>query len=154
MMTAGTKAAIFAAVFVLTGAGHAFAATCDRHYDVSLDKALAGTIAAVATNHPDALLQQFSHDGVAFGTDGPLVSYVALASQFAGKAGHYCDLFACAAGPGRLHRLFVTGHVEKQIDAGHGLASVVINGNSNDELDLSYRFTAQCRWEITGIGAP
>ena len=133
---------------------HANGATCDRNYDVSLTKAVAATVAAVATDNAPALLNQFSPDGVAFGTDGPLVSLAALREQFTARSGKYCDLFTCGAKPGQLRRLFVMGHVDKQIDAAHGLASVVINANTNDELDLSYRFTGDCKWQITGIGAP
>ena len=133
---------------------HATGATCDRNYDASLDRAIATTLSAVAGNNPSALLGQMSRDGVAFGTDGPLLSYAELSSQFSAKTGRYCDLFACGGKAGGMHRLFVKGKIDKQIDPAHGVASVFINANSNDELDLSYRFTTQCKWELTGLGAP
>ncbi len=143
-----------AMVFAMGVVSHANGMTCDRNYDASLAKAVAATVAAVAGNKPDALLAQISHDGVAFGTDGPLVSYVALQDQFQQKTGRFCDLFECGARPAPWKRLFVLGRIDKQIDAAHGMASVFINANSQDELDLSYKFTTQCRWEITGIGVP
>lgn len=143
-----------AMVFAMGVVSHANGMTCDRNFEASLPKAVAATVAAVATNRPDDLLAQISRDGVAFGTDGPLVSYVALRDQFAQKTGRFCDLFECSARPAPWKRLFVMGRIDKQIDATHGLASVFINANSNDELDLSYKYTAQCKWEITGIGVP
>ena len=143
-----------AMVFAMGMVSHANGMTCDRNYDASLTKALGATVAAVAGNKPDALLAQISPDGVAFGTDGPLVSLVALKAQFAQKTGRFCDLFPCGAKPAPWKRLFVLGKIDKQIDAAHGLASIVINANSQDELDLSYKFTTQCKWEITGIGVP
>ncbi len=143
-----------AVVFAMGMVGHADGMTCDRNYDASLTRAVAATVAAVAGNRPDVLLSQISREGVAFGTDGPLVSYVALREQFAQKTGRFCDLFECGARPAPWKRLFVMGRIDKQIDAAHGLASVFINANSQDELDLSYKFTTQCRWEITGIGVP
>ncbi len=132
----------------------AIGATCDRNYDASLDRAIGATISAVAGNNPGALLSQMSRDGVAFGTDGPLLSYADLSSQFSAKTGRYCDLFACGGKAGDLRRLFVRGKIDKQIDTQRAVASVFINANSNDELDLSYRFTTQCKWELTGLGAP
>lgn len=143
-----------AMIFAMGVVGHANGMTCDRNYDASLTKAVTMTVAAVAGNRPDALLAQVSRDGVAFGTDGPLVSFAALRDQFAQKTGRFCDLFECAAKPAPWKRLFVMGRIDKQIDAAHGLASVFINANSQDELDLSYKFTPQCKWEITGIGVP
>ncbi len=143
-----------AIIMAMSMISHANGATCDRNYDVSLTKAIAATVTAVATENGPALLSQFSPDGVAFGTDGPLVSLATLREQFTAKSGKYCDLFVCGARPAQLRRLFVMGHIDKQIDAAHALASVVINANTNDELDLSYRFTGDCKWQITGIGAP
>ncbi len=145
---------VIATVFAMGVVSHANGMTCDRNYDASLAKAVAATVAAVAGDRPDALLAQVSRDGVAFGTDGPLVSFVALQSQFSSKSGRFCDLFACGTTQAPWKRLFVMGKIDKQIDPLHGLASVFINANSNDELDLSYKFTTQCKWEITGIGVP
>jgi len=142
-----------AMVFAMGLVTHANGMTCDRNIDASLTKAVAATVAAVAGNRPDALLAQISHDGVAFGTDGPLMSFVALQGQFSAKTGRFCDLFDCGARPAPWKRLFVMGKIDRQVDAAHGLASVFINAN-NDELDLSYKYTAQCKWEITGIGVP
>lgn len=120
----------------------------------AVDAAITATITAVRNNDSTGLLAQMSRDGVAFGTDGPLIAYATLSSQFASKTGRYCDLFACGTKGGRLHRLFVSGKVIKQVDAVHGMAAVFINGNTNDELDLSYRLNAKtCKWELTGIGA-
>ncbi len=133
---------------------HAFGATCDRNYDASLDKAVAATITAVASNNSSALLAQVSADGLTFGADGAKIARAALTSDFNAKTGRYCDLFTCAGKAGNLHRLFVAGKVDKQIDAAHATAAVFINANSNNELDLSYKFTAQCKWELNGIAAP
>ncbi len=120
----------------------------------AVDAAIAATITAVKTNNSAALLAQMSRDGVAFGTDGPLIAYATLSSQFANKTGRYCDLFACGTKTARLRRLFVAGQMNTQVDAVHGLAAVFINGNTNDELDLSYKLnTKTCQWELTGIGA-
>lgn len=143
-----------AVMFAMGVVSHANGMTCDRNYDASLAKAVATTVAAVSGNKPDVLLAQISRDGVAFGTDGPLVSYVALQDQFRQKSGRFCDLFECGAKPAPWKRYFVMGKIDKQVDAAHGMASVFINANSNNELDLSYKFTAQCMWEITGIGVP
>ena len=143
-----------AMVFAMGVVSHANGMTCDRNYDASLGKAVAATVAAVAGNRPDALLAQISRDGVAFGTDGPLVSYIALQDQFRQKTGRFCDLFECGVRAAPWKRLFVMGKIDRQIDAARGMASVFINANTNDELDLSYRFTTQCKWEITGIGVP
>jgi len=149
-----TAAMGIAMILAMGVVSHANGMTCDRNYDASLTKAVAATVAAVAGNKPDVLLSQISRDGVAFGTDGPLVSFVALRDQFAQKTGRFCDLFECGAKPAPWKRLFVMGKIDKQIDTAHGLASVFINANSQDELDLSYKFTTQCKWEITGIGVP
>ncbi|HVZ29682.1 MAG TPA: hypothetical protein VG839_04770 [Asticcacaulis sp.] len=132
----------------------AFGATCDRNYDASLDKAVAATVASVAGNNASGFLAQVSPDGLSFATDGPKVSYAALSSDFAAKTGRYCDLFTCNGKAGAMHHLFVPGKADKQIDAAHALAAVTINANTNNELDLSYRFTAQCKWELTGLTTP
>jgi hypothetical protein len=45
--------------------------------------------------------------------------------------------------------------MDKSMDVKHGVASVFINANSNDELDLSFKWSAeQCRWELNGAGVP
>jgi hypothetical protein len=154
---AGEKLAMTAGVVLALGMGminQAFGATCDRNYDASLDKAVAATIAAVVSNNSGALLAQVGSDGVTFGADGAKVTRAALTSDFNAKTGRYCDLFTCAGKPGAMHRLFVAGKIDKQIDAAHATAAVFINANSNNELDLSYKFTTQCKWELNGIAAP
>ena len=130
----------------------ACAATCTPDA-VSLDRAISQTLGAVRGNDANALLDQVSRSGVAFGADGPTVSYKTLSSDFAGRTGRYCDLFSCNGQDGPLHHLFEMGEIGKSLDANHGLAGVTINANTNDELDLSYKFTADCRWELTGIGS-
>jgi hypothetical protein len=134
--------------------GQAFGATCDRNYDASLDKAVAATVGAVAGNNAAGFLAQVSPQGMSFATDGPKVTYAALSSDFNAKTGRYCDLFSCGGKVGAMHHLFVAGKADKQIDAAHGTALVAINANSNNELDLSYRFTTQCKWELTGLATP
>ena len=132
----------------------ACAATCVPDA-ASLDRAIAATIGAVRGNDPQAFMDQVSRDGLALGTDGPLVSYQALTTQFAGRTGRYCDLFSCGGKDGDMHARFQAGAMDKSIDAKHGVASVFINANSNDELDLSYKWSAaRCRWELTGAGVP
>ncbi len=149
-LVAAVMIAPLAAMTLLTSA---CAAPCTAD-DASLDRAVSATLAAVRSNNAGALLDQMSDDGVAFGTDGPLASLKSLSADFAGRSGRYCDLFSCGGQEGNLHRLFEMGQIDKSLDAKHGLAGVTINANSNDELDLSYKFTAQCRWELTGIGFP
>ena len=139
-----------AALTLLTSA---CAATCTPD-EASLDRAIAATLGAVRGNDANALLDQMSNSGVAFGTDGPLVSYKTLAANFNDRTGRYCDLFNCNGQDGDMHHLFEMGQIDKSVDVKHGLAGVTINANSNDELDLSYRWGDQCRWELTGIGYP
>lgn len=148
--TAVIMAVPLAALTLLTSA---CAQTCTAD-DVSLDRAIVATLGAVRGNDAAALLGQMSPDGVAFGTDGPLVSYKTLSANFAGRTGRYCDLFNCGGQEGDMHRLFEMGQIDKSLDAKHGLAGVTINANTNDELDLSYKWSDQCRWELTGIGYP
>lgn len=130
----------------------ACAATCAPD-DASLDRAISQTLGAVRGNDANAFLAQLSDRGVAFGSDGDVVSYKDLSADFAGRTGRYCDLFSCNGQEGPLHHLFQMGEIGKALDTDHGLASVSIDANTNDELDLNYRFTADCRWEITGIGS-
>ncbi len=141
-------------LFAMTLVNQAIGATCDRNYQASLDKAVSATISAVSGNNPAALLNQVGDEGLSFNTDGATVSYDALAAQFSSKTGRYCDLFTCGGKAGDLHRLFKRGKIDTQLDPAHGTASVFINANTNDELDLSYRFTTKCKWELTALGAP
>lgn len=155
--TTGDRHIMAAGVFLAASMGmisQAFGATCDRNYDASLDKAVAATVAAVASDNAAGFLAQVGPDGLSFATDGPKVSLAALNSDFSGKTGRYCDLFSCGGKVGALHHLFVPGKADKQIDAAHAKALVLINANSNNELDLSYHFTTQCKWELNGIAAP
>lgn len=136
----------------MTLINQAIGATCDRNYEASLDKAVSATISAVSGNNPGALLNQVGDQGLTFNTDGATVSYDALSAQFSSKTGRYCDLFSCGGKTGDLRRLFKRGKIDTQIDTQHGLATVFVNANTNDELDLSYRFTTKCKWELTGLG--
>lgn len=142
-----------APIAALTLLTSACAATCTPD-DATLDRAISATLGAVRGNDANALLDQMSPDGVAFGTDGPLVSYKVLSANFADRSGRYCDLFNCGGQDGDMHRLFEMGQIDKSLDLKHGLAGVTINANTNDELDLSYKWSTQCRWELTGIGYP
>jgi hypothetical protein len=127
---------------------------CARDPAAAFNAALAVTIGAVRGNDPQALLNQMSADGVSFGPEGEVVSLAELRAQFTRRDGRYCDLFACNGAEGPLHRLFVMGRIDRSVDTKHGLASVFINANSNDELDLSYKLSPSCRWELNGISAP
>ena len=127
---------------------------CARDAAAGFDAALAVTLGAVRGDDPQALLNQMSADGVSFGAEGGVTPLAELRAQFARRDGRYCDLFACHGAEGPLHRLFVMGHIDKSVDTQHGLASVFINANSNDELDLSYKLSPTCRWELNGISAP
>lgn len=120
----------------------------------ALDAALAATIAAVRGGDAQALLGRMSAEGVSFGPDAPPTPLAVLRAQFADRGGRYCDVFACNGVEGALHRRFVTGRTDKSVDARRGLALVFINANTDDELDLSYRLGAGCRWELNGIAAP
>lgn len=146
-----------ATVLVLAATGTAMAAcaaTCTPD-DASLDRAVAATVGAVRSNDPQAFMAVVSRDGLALGTDGPLVSFQALASQFASRTGRFCDIFGCGGQDGNMHAKFQMGPMDKSMDVKHGLASVFINANTNDELDLSFKWSAeQCRWELTGAGVP
>ena len=145
---------MIAAMLLMTVIAQAPMATCPMPPSpISLDQALARTLTTVRIGNASALLAQMSRDGVAFGSQGGIVPYAALADQFAGRRGHYCDLFACGAGAGRLNALFNGGKTQKAIDLKRSRATVVLNGNSPKELDLGYAYTAQCQWELTSIGA-
>jgi len=149
-----TSVATAFALAAVSVAAAACAATCAPD-ETSLDRAVAATIGAVRGNDPMAFMAQVSRDGLALGTDGPLVSMQALASQFSNRTGRYCDLFSCGGRDGDMHGKFQMGPMDKSIDVKHGVASVFINANTNDELDLSFKWsTAQCRWELTGAGVP
>jgi hypothetical protein len=119
----------------------------------SLDQALARTLTSVRSGNGNALLAQMSRAGVAFGSEGGIVPYAALSDQFSRKSGHYCDLFACGGRTGKLNALFNGGKTDKSIDLKHNRATVVLNGNTQRELDLGYAYTPQCAWELTSIGA-
>ena len=125
-------------------------AACARDMASSLDGAVSATLKAVSNNDPDALLKLVSDEGVSFGSDGAQVAYRTLQSDFASKTGRYCDLYACNEVEGDLHHLFVDGLSDASLDDAHGLATIYIKANSNDELALTYQWT-DCRWELTGI---
>lgn len=146
-----TAAILLVPVVAMTLLTSACATTCTPD-DVSLDRAVATTLGAVRGNDAGALLQQMSPDGVAFGIDGPVVPYKILSANFAGRSGYYCDLFNCGGREGDMHRLFQMGQIDKSLDVKHGMAGVTINANTNDELDLSYKWSAQCRWELVAVG--
>lgn len=126
--------------------------TCDRNYDASLKRTVSSTISAVSGNNPAALLNLISHDGVTIGADGAFVSHAALSSQFANKTGYYCDLFSCGNKAGPLRHFFRSGPTDAQLDERNLRATVFVNANTNDELQLSFSYTTRCKWEITGIG--
>ncbi len=132
----------------------ASAQTCRPPTLASLDKAIATTVATIKSNDAPGLLQSFSPEGVLFSIEGEAVSLKNLSEQFAAKSGRYCDLFTCKGRTGVLRRKFLGTKINRQLDAKHGLASVFINANSTDELDLSYKFTRHCTWVLSGIAAP
>ncbi len=117
----------------------------------SLDQAMGRTLTIVRSGNPHALLAQMSPDGVAFGAQGK-VAYAALSDQFARRTGRYCDLFICNGAVGRLNALFTGGKTVRTFDAANRRATVVLNGRSPRELDLSYAYSARCQWELTAIG--
>jgi hypothetical protein len=125
-------------------------AACARDMASLLDGAVNATLKAVSGNDPDALLKLVSDEGVRFGSDGAQVTYRTLQNDFANKTGRYCDLYACDGAEGDLHHLFKDGLSDASLDEAHGLATIYINANSNDELALTFRWT-DCRWELTGI---
>jgi hypothetical protein len=124
---------------------------CARDMASSLDGAVSATLKAVSGNDPEALLKLVSDEGVSFGNDGAQVAYRTLQNDFANKTGRYCDLYACDGVEGDLHHLFGDGLSDASLDEAHGLATIYINANSNDELALTFKWT-DCRWELTGIG--
>ncbi|MBW8881026.1 MAG: hypothetical protein JF615_06240 [Asticcacaulis sp.] len=118
----------------------------------ALDTAISRTIAAVQAGDPKAFLELVSEDGLSFGPDSGPVGFRELQTRFDGKSGPFCALFGCAGKPASLGPKFKRGAIDKQIDLPHGLATVFLNANTNDELDLNYRLRG-CRWELTGIAA-
>ncbi len=145
---------MFAAVLLLSIVTQAPLAPCPAaQLQPSLDKALAQTLTSVRGGNGSSLLAQMSRGGVAFGAEGGIVPYPALADQFAKKTGHYCDFFVCKGKAGALNPLFTGGKTDKNIDLKHNRATVVLNGNTQKELDLGYAYTPQCTWELTSIGA-
>lgn len=128
-------------------------ATCDRNYAASLNRAVDSTLSAVANGNSGALLNMISREGVSIGSDGEFLPYEEVSAQFKARTGRYCDLFTCGGRAGPLKRLFVRGKIDTQLDTRNLLGTVFINANTNDELQLSYKYTTQCKWEITGIGA-
>jgi hypothetical protein len=147
----GATSMVIGFVAAMTMITQAYGATCSRDYAASLDGAVRATVSAVRGNDSGALLNQMSRDGVNFGSAGGTASYSALTSQFSQRTGRYCDLFSCNGRQGNLHHLFKSGQTDQSIDTKHALANVTINANTNDELDLNYRFTTSCRWELSGI---
>lgn len=129
----------------------AFGATCARAPAAELDSAIAQTIAAVQSGNAPAFLNLISDDGVSL-PEGGKIAFRSLQSQFDGKSGAFCTLFGCPGKPATLGGKFKRGQIDKQIDEKHGLATVFINANTNDELDLNYKLR-DCRWELTGIAA-
>lgn len=125
-------------------------AACARDMASSLDGTVRDTLKAVRGNDPQGLLKLVSDEGVSFGSDGAQVAYRTLQNDFANKTGRYCDLYACNGVEGDLHHLFREGLSDASLDKAHGLATIYINANSNDELALTFRWT-DCRWELTGI---
>ncbi len=138
-------------VTALASASPADAVACTRDAASLLDAAIARTLGAVRGNDGEALLDQIGSDGLDINGQ---VSRDSLSSQFSHHTGRYCDLFSCNGREGDMHRLFHSGPTDKQVDAIRGRASVFINANTNDELDLSYRFGEDCRWQLTAIAAP
>ncbi len=131
---------------------HAFGATCARDPAVELDGAIAQTFLAVQRGDPAAFLTIVSRDGVTLNPEGGQISYNNLQSQLNSKSGPYCALFTCNGQAGAVGRKFRMGKIDKQIDAAHGLATVYINANTNDELDLNFKLR-DCHWELTGISS-
>ena len=123
---------------------------CSRDPASAIDGAVARTLGAVSGNDADALLNQMSPDGVDI---NGRVSYDGLSQQFANRTGRYCDLFSCGGREGDMHRLFHPGPVDKQVDVANGRASVFVNANTNDEVDLSYKWS-DCKWWLTAIATP
>lgn len=125
-------------------------AQCTANPAATIDSAIAATLAAVKNNKPADLLAQLAPDGVDI--NGKVLK-AALSREFTARSGHYCDLFACSGKDGPLHRLFKDGKIDKQVDVKNGRASVFVNANSNDELDLSYKWSG-CKWWLTAIATP
>ena len=117
----------------------------------ALDQAVATTLTSVRRLDAAALLAQMSPSGVAFG-QGEVVPMAVLKADFSHRSGHYCDLFVCKGKAGPMMHLFTGGKTDKSVDARHGRASVVLNGNSQNELDLSYAWSVQCQWQLTAMG--
>lgn len=145
---------MIAAVLLITVAALAPAPACPAaQMAPSLNQAVGQTLTSVRSGNGNALLAQMSHEGVAFGAQGGIVSHVSLADQFGHRRGHYCDLFVCQGRAGRFNALFNSGSMEKSLDVRHARADVVLNGRTPRELDLGYAYTAQCKWELASIGA-
>lgn len=123
---------------------------CSRDPASAIDAAVAVTLGAVRGNDAQALLNQIGPDGIDI---NGRVSPDGLAKQFASRTGRFCDLFACGGRDGDMHRLFHSGPMDKQVDAQNGRASVFVNANTNDEVDLSYKWSG-CKWWLTGIATP
>ena len=127
---------------------------CQTASLASLDAAIAGTLAAFRSGNAKALLSQFDPRGVQFGSDGQFVSLKALKEDFSRHTGLYCALFTCEGKAGRLGLKGSATRIDRQIDLKHGLGSAFINANSQEELELSYRLTPQCRWVLNGVSVP
>ncbi len=123
---------------------------CSRDPASAIDGAVSETLGAVRGNDAGALLNQMSPDGVDINGQ---VSQDGLARQFADRTGRFCDLFSCGGREGAMHHLFHSGPMNTQVDAANGRASVFVNANTNDEVDLSYRWS-DCKWWLTAIATP
>ncbi|ESQ74668.1 hypothetical protein ABAC402_12985 [Asticcacaulis sp. AC402] len=137
-------------IMTLALLGQASAQTCPRAAAAELDSAIAQTLAAVQSGDAEGLLGVISDDGVAFNPEGSQVGYRALQAEFSNKSGRFCALFTCNGQRGALGTKFQRGQIDKQIDERRGLATVFINANTNDELQLHYKLR-NCRWELTGV---
>ena len=130
--------------------GTASTPACAKDPAAAIDAAVSATLSAVSGNSPRSLLGQVLPEGLDInGT----VAKSDLSQQFAAKTGRYCDLYACAGRTGAMHRLFHSGKIDKQVDVKNGRASVFVNANTNDELDLSYTWSG-CKWWLTAIATP
>ena len=125
--------------------------SCSTDPKAALDRTVSATIKAVSNSDANAFLNLIGPDGVDL---SGAISHDKLARDFAAKTGRYCDLFSCAGKAGNLHGKFHDGPTDTQYDAKNKRAAVFINANTNDELDLSYKWGAACRWELTAIAIP
>jgi hypothetical protein len=130
----------------------AFGQTCDQNYDASLTRAFANTVSAVRSNDAYGFLALVSPDGLTIGADGANIPYTSLKTQFVGKSGAYCDIFACNGRIGIVGRAITLIGAQRQIDTRHATALVIVGANTDNELLFSYKFFTSCRWELNAIG--